>query len=201
MTQVTKKAIPVTKPVAPVNKGKVPVAAKQPPVQPAASESDDDDFFSEANSVKMSYFKAETIGDSVKGVLVDRFIGESNLTVGQQEESYILVQKNGERVCVKGRGRRKSDGVKVIFGMEKIPLGAIVGFIYTDDKDTGQLQPAKIIEIRYKGETDPEALKKYQKMFTSGNAQLSSTAPASAPAEDGEAVTDPALPSFNEDGE
>lgn len=203
MTQNTKTV--ARGPVTPASKApqKAPTAKAAPAKQAAPAE---DDFFSAENSTKVSWFKPENIGDSVKGVFVDRFITESSLTPGQFQENYLLVTDSGDKVQVSGRGRRKSDGIKVIFGMEKIPLGAIIGFIYTDDKDTGKQLPAKIVEIRYRGETDDAVLAKYQKSFVTGTGSAAArheSAPASATAEEEgtDSESDPALPSFDKDGE
>jgi len=122
------------------------------------------DLFDPSNSVRFEYVKFENIGDKVSGTYVGK-IREVSAKYGYTAENYILVTDAGEKVKVSGRAARKSDGVKVIFGMESIPKGAYIGFIYDRDLDTGKGNPAKIVEVRYGGEKRPEVLEDFQTTF------------------------------------
>ena len=79
--------------------------------------------------------------------------------------NYILQKDDGSRVIVGGRNSDRATGVKVIYGMDKIKIGSVIGFIYTGDKDTGKGNPAKLIEIRYLGEQKPEVADAFKAMF------------------------------------
>lgn len=162
---------------------------------------DDDAFFSEENSVRVNYFKFENIGDRVKGVYVGNYVSTSS-KYGYRQENYILVLDDGSQVAVSGRSARKEDGVKIIYGMERIPLGAVMGFIYTGDKDTGKGNPCKLIDPRYGGQKRPDILAKFQERY-SVDAIAKAAEQAAGTATDESAETDsdvdPALPSFGQD--
>jgi len=127
------------------------------------------DLFGAEGKVALKYQSWDNIGDKVKGVLVEKRINNTPDKWGHTKAEYILMV-NGERVCVQGRSYSKGQGPgtghKVIFGMSEIPLGAIMGFVYTEDKETDQGNPAKIIEPRYLGDRDETTLKEYQEKFS-----------------------------------
>jgi len=123
------------------------------------------DLFDESNKVAFEYAKFENVGDTVQGVYVGKFNQFSDKYGPQTFENYVLVTDDGKKMVVRGRALDKSKGVKVIFGMEKIPLGSYIGFIYDRDYDTGKGNPAKIIEPRYAGEKKPDVLAEFQEMF------------------------------------
>lgn len=123
------------------------------------------DLFDDSNSPNFEYFKFSEVGDRVSGTFVGTYQSTSSM-YGYEQENYVLVTEDGSNVVVSGRYARKSDGVKVIFGIERIPVGAFIGFMFTKEKDTGKGNPCKIIEIRYAGEKRPDVLKKFLDMYT-----------------------------------
>jgi hypothetical protein len=126
----------------------------------------EDALWSEAGSVSFPYFKFETPGDRVMGTYVGQFESVSS-KYGYPQRNYVLVKADGSKIVVSGRNPvSKTDPLRIIYGMEKIPLGAVMGFIYTGDKDTGKGNPAKLVEPKYLGERNEEVLKKFQAMFT-----------------------------------
>jgi hypothetical protein len=127
----------------------------------------DDAMFSEAGKVQFGYVTFEKPGDRVKGVYVGKYSSVS-AKYGYEQMNYVLVKEDGEKVIVSGRNATKTNPVRIIFGMEKIPFGAVMGFIYTGDKDTGKGNPAKLIEPRYMGEKDMATYEKFTQMYNLG---------------------------------
>lgn len=130
----------------------------------AESNQPTDELFTEAGKVQFNYMKFETPGDSVKGVYVGKYISTS-IKYGYEQMNYVLCKANGEKIIVSGRNATKTNPVRIIFGMEKIPFGAVMGFIYTGDKDTGKGNPAKLIEPRYLGQQDLDTYAQFKKMY------------------------------------
>ncbi|MDI6717952.1 MAG: hypothetical protein QMD86_02860 [Patescibacteria group bacterium] len=130
----------------------------------AAMEQEEDKLFSAAGDLRFPYKTWETPGDRVKGVYVGKFNSISN-KYGYEQENYVLLLADGSKMMVGGRNRPKGGNVKIIFGVDKVPLGAVMGFIYTGDKDTGKGNACKLIEPKYLGEKDLDALKKFQEMY------------------------------------
>lgn len=124
----------------------------------------EDTMFSEAGKVNFEYIKFENPGDKVKGVYVGSYKSISSL-YGYEQVNYVLVKEDGEKVIVSGRNATKTNPLRIIFGMEKIPFGAIMGFIFTGTKDTGKGNPAKLIEPRYLGEKDMDTYNKFKEMY------------------------------------
>ncbi len=121
--------------------------------------------FDEKNSVRFEYVRFENVGDTVEGTYVGKY-NQVSAKYGYTSENYVLVTPEGKKVVISGRAARKSDGVKVIFGMERIPPGAYIGFIYDRDLDTGKGNPAKIVEVRYAGEKKPEVYEEFKNTYT-----------------------------------
>ena len=129
-----------------------------------AVNNNEDALFGDAGKVQFGYVKFEQPGDSVKGVYVGKYNSVSS-KYGYTQANYVLVKKDGEKVIVSGRNAPKGSEVRIIFGMEKIPMGAVMGFIYTGDKDTGKGNQAKLIEPRYLGEKDMDTYNKFKEMY------------------------------------
>jgi hypothetical protein len=128
------------------------------------TKNNEDALFGEAGKVQFNYIKFETPGDKVKGVYVGNYTSIS-AKYGYEQVNYVLLKEDGEKVIVSGRNATKTNPVRIIFGMEKIPMGAVMGFIYTGDKDTGKGNPAKLIEPRYAGEKDINTYNKFKEMY------------------------------------
>jgi len=116
------------------------------------------------NRLKFDYFSFENVGDHIKGIYVGKYTSES-AKYGYTQENYVLLTEDGEKMVVSGRNARKSDGVRVIYGTEKIPLGAKMAFIFDREKPTDKGNPAKIIEIGYAGDKDMDALADFQDKY------------------------------------
>lgn len=138
-----------------------------------AKKKTEDALWGEAGDMSMEFQKWEKVGDKVKGILVDIRKNSNIDKYGNKNMEYILMTDNG-RVCVQGRsytkGATKGVDFRVIYGVEDIPLGAIMGFVYEEDKVT-ELGTAKIIKPKYIGEKDDEALKKYRDMYATGDVE------------------------------
>jgi len=116
------------------------------------------------NRLKFDYFSFENVGDYIKGLYVGKYTSVS-AKYGYTQENYVLLTEDGDKMVVSGRNARKSDGVRVIYGTEKIPLGAKMAFIFDREKPTDKGNPAKIIEIGYAGDKDMEALADFQDKY------------------------------------
>lgn len=132
---------------------------------PKTQNTNDDAMFSEAGKVQFDYFKFEKPGDKVKGVYVGKYRSISS-KYGYEQENYVLVQEDGKKIIVSGRNATKTNPLRIIFGMEKIPMGAVMGFIFTGEKDTGKGNPAKLIEPRYMGEKDLATYENFRTMYS-----------------------------------
>ncbi len=133
--------------------------ATQPKVAKSATATQpkEDSILKGESRLKFDYVKFENVGDNVIGLYVGKFKSTS-AKYGYEQENYILIREgDGKKVVVSGRNTRKSDGTRVIFGIEKIPYGERIAFIFDREMDTGKGNPAKIIEIGYEGVVDKQA--------------------------------------------
>jgi hypothetical protein len=126
---------------------------------------DQPSILSKKNRMIFTPFKPENIGDHVIGIYVGKYNSSSDKYGYQEFENYILVTENGDKKVMRGRNADKKSGKKVIYGMERIPLGAKIAFIYDRDKDTGKGNPAKVIEIGYEGEKDLDTLRDFKEKY------------------------------------
>jgi len=111
-----------------------------------------DNFFTEENEAKSTWFKFEKIGDSIKGTYVNKSYKEARDNFPAQEV-YDLQMEDGSIVKV---GSSK-DFVRN--SMKQAKLGQIVGFRYDSDFQTAESKkkgfaPAKTIKV-YLGAMDP----------------------------------------------
>jgi len=114
--------------------------------------SNKDDFFSEENEAKSTWFKFEKIGDTIKGTLIGKSVKPAR-DMFPEQEVYELKTEDGEvwNVASSKDFVRKS--------MKRAKLGQIVGFKYDSDYQTEAnkkkgMAPAKTIKV-YHGEMDP----------------------------------------------
>ncbi len=134
----------------------------------------EDELFSEKGSLRFPYFKFENTGDRVYGIYVGKFQAVSSL-YGHTQENYILLKDDGSKVLVAGRNARKEDGVKIMYNMDKVPLGGKCGFIFTGVKDTGKGNPCKLVEARYLGDKDMDTYNKFKEMYNLDEVKSAST--------------------------
>lgn len=128
------------------------------------------DLFSAQNALNIDFMKWENVGDKIAGTLVDKKQNTVPNKYGHLTEDYIIITEDGRKVNVQGRSYKKGAAtigkdLKVIFGMEEIPLGAVVGFIFTGTKENSNGNPTKLVEPRYAGESRPDVLAEYQGKF------------------------------------
>lgn len=136
-----------------------------------------DPLFSEEAKVNFEYQKWEKIGDKVKGVLVEKRKNENLDQWGHKKMEYILIADGGRRVCVSGRAypkglNRVGEDYKIIFGMNEIPLGAVMAFVYSKDLENDKGNDTKVIEPRYLGEKDEDVLREYQEKWNGRNDEI-----------------------------
>lgn len=137
------------------------------------TEKKEDALWGEAGDINLTYPKWEKQGDKVKGTLVEKRENNTPDKWGNKNMEYILIGDNGDRICVQGRtypkGKDASNGFRVIFGMDDIPLGAVMGFILDEIRETSMGNPAKIVKPKYLGDRDEKALEEYQSKFGGSN--------------------------------
>ena len=126
-----------------------------------------DDFWGEAGNVNFPYFSFKEVGDKVRGVYVGKYV--SNSKYGYQQENYVLVKKDGSKIVVSGRSpsiKKDPKSLRIMYGMDKIPLGAVIGFIFEEERenDFGE-NLTKIINLKYMGEVDKATAEKFNAVF------------------------------------
>jgi hypothetical protein len=120
------------------------------------------DLFSKSNEVQANFWKLTTVGDSIKGVLVDKKISQNTLKnppVGQT--IYTLMQDDGLPIYIGGRGNQNP---QVIAGLEQCKLGQYVGIKFEEERESTKpgLQAAKILRVYTAGKMMPEVLDKFR---------------------------------------
>lgn len=128
------------------------------------SAQDNDPLFSDAGITKFDYVKFENVGDKVKGTYVGKTETVS-AKYGYTQANYYLTLDSGQTVIVGGRNPDKASGTRVIYGMDKIPFGAVIGFIFSGTKETNKGNPAKLIDLRYAGEKNLSAYEAFKSKF------------------------------------
>lgn len=157
----------------------------------------DDKFWGKAGSMNFPYQKFEVIGDRVKGVYVGKFKSKSKY--GYMQENYVLVKKNGDKVVVGGRNysvKGDPQSTRIMYGMDKLTYGAVVGFLYEDDRETDKDNPAKIINVKYIGERNDKVAKEFAAMYN-----MDEVAEAAAGGKQEKGKSKEAEPSFSDDDE
>jgi len=120
------------------------------------------DMFSKENEVKMNFWGLKTIGDTVKGVLVDKKVVQNSLkNPPVQQTIYTLIQDDGTPVFIGGRGNQNP---QVIAGLEQCKMGQYVGLKYEGDRESTKpgMQPAKIVRVYTNGKMDEAVLTNYR---------------------------------------
>ena len=111
-----------------------------------------DDFFSEANEAKSSWFKFDKIGDSIKGTLIASYVKPAK-DMFPEQTVYELQNEEGVTNVASSK-----QFVRNAMGRAKI--GQVVGFKYESDYQTEAnkakgMAPAKTIKV-FIGEMDPD---------------------------------------------
>jgi hypothetical protein len=126
-----------------------------------------DPLFGEAGITKFDYVKFDNVGDKVKGTYVVK-TETISAKYGYTQANYYLTLDSGATVIVGGRNPDKTTSVRVIYGMDKIPMGAVIGFIFSGTKETNKGNPAKLIDLRYAGEKNLAAYEAFKSKFNFG---------------------------------
>lgn len=129
-----------------------------------ATSNNEDPLFGDAGITKFDYVKFDNVGDKVKGTYVGKTETVS-AKYGYTQANYYLTLDSGQTVIVGGRNPDKATQVRVIYGMDKIPMGAVIGFIFSGTKETNKGNPAKLIDLRYAGERNDVAYNAFKKKF------------------------------------
>ena len=121
----------------------------------------------EQGDVNVTYQKWDNVGDKVAGVLVDKKKNDVLDQYGHKKIEYILIKEDGEKVCVSGRAyprgaNKVGKDYRIIFGMQDIPLGAEIMFVFESTMSNDKGNDTKIISPKYVGNRDLEVLKVYQ---------------------------------------
>lgn len=123
----------------------------------------------EKGDVNVTYQKWEEVGDRVAGVLVAKRKNDVPDEWGHKKIEYILQTESGENVCVSGRaypkGSKVGEDYKIIFGMQDIPLGAEMMFVFERTESNSKGNDTKIIVPKYVGNRNLEVLKAYQEKW------------------------------------
>ena len=131
------------------------------------SNDNNEDFWDKSNRPTIEYVSFEEVGDRVKGTYVGKRISINPYSEDKQED-YILDTEDGYKM-VAGRAPLHKDNPdkefrNVIYDMLDIPVGGVVGLIF-DREEEKKKGTAKIIEARYQGEKNLEAVDKFEEMF------------------------------------
>ena len=116
-----------------------------------------EDFFSDENKAKSSWFKFQTVGDAVKGMYIGKYFKEGRDNLPDQT-IYELKTEDGEIVKV----GFSIDKNYVHDRMKNIAFGRVVGFKFMDElkSKTKGFAPAKSIEVFAGGEDSRYAAEK-----------------------------------------
>ena len=120
------------------------------------------DIFDEENQVKLNFWKLETVGDSIKGVLVDKRVVTNMLKQPQVKQTiYTIMQDDETPIMVGGRGQGDP---QVIAGLEQCKLGQYVGVKYLEERESTKpgMNAAKIIRVYTNGKMEQKVLDKHR---------------------------------------
>lgn len=127
----------------------------------------DVDLFDEENEVKPNFWKLTKVGDSIKGVLVEKRIGTNSLKQPPCKQTiYTIMQEDETTIMLGGRG---NSDPQVIAGLEQCKLGQYVGVKYIEDRESTKpgMQAAKILRVYTSGKIEQEILDKHRGIDTS----------------------------------
>jgi hypothetical protein len=122
----------------------------------------DNKLFDKSNEVKANFWSLKTIGDTVKGVLVDKKVVLNSLKQPAVKQTiYTLIQDDGTPIFIGGRGNQDP---QVIAGLEQCKMGQYVGLKYEGDRESQKpgMQPAKIVRVYTNGKMEEEILATYR---------------------------------------
>lgn len=124
------------------------------------------DLFDPKNKKSNSNFVQWTeVGQRVVGTLVARDVRVNRLKPGQFQEVYTLLDDEGTEFQIAGRMPTQQNGktVAIIGRLHQVKLGTYVGVEFNrEEKDNGQPQPTKILEVYDDGEVRQDVLDKYR---------------------------------------
>lgn len=107
-------------------------------------------------------FKFATIGDTIKGVICEppRVVETPNLKDGTPEKKLVLAVQTGEdetwSVWVRrGFMARAVNEALEAAGVDGIAEGGTIAIRYSEDRDTGKPQPAKVFVAKYQPPAAP----------------------------------------------
>lgn len=103
---------------------------------------DADLFLDDTTKPESAWFKFENVGDSVQGVLKDRFEKEGNYGM---QTIYVVEKADGMEVNV---ALKNTTHAVQIRQLKSADLGDLVAFKFAKVVDTGKGNPAKSIEVR-----------------------------------------------------
>jgi hypothetical protein len=103
-----------------------------------------DNLFEDSSTIPESnWFKFETIGDNVQGILaMEQYSSEGKFGT---QQVYVLTKADGTEVNV---ALKHSSNKRAVQQLKSAEVGDILAFKYTEDIDTGKGFPAKAIEVR-----------------------------------------------------
>ena len=142
-----------------------------------------DQLFNEENTLQpIPYMVWENVGDKVTGIYVAKLFNNIPDDWDKIKEEYVLELSDGTYKKVGGRAlpKDKKDGTdyRVIFGMEHVQLGEVMGFKFTEERENKGKQPTKIIIPIYPNDRrkDMEAVTRYTSKYGSSDFVPSTTA-------------------------
>jgi len=120
-----------------------------------------EDLFSEENELKPEFWKLDKVGDSTKGVLVDKKIVINQLKDPKVRQTiYTLIRDDGSPIFIGGRGNQDP---QVISGLEQAKMGQYVGIKYTGNvKTKSGMHDAKIVKTFTNNEMKEDVLNEYR---------------------------------------
>jgi hypothetical protein len=128
-------------------------------------------FDEEITQDAIPYKTWEKVGEKVTGIYVGKQLNSTEDKYGKIKEEYILKQADGTYIKIGGRALSKGgvDGVdyRILFGMENVAYGNILGLKYTEDRANKKGNATKIIDIIWPTERklDMEAVAEYEKVY------------------------------------
>jgi hypothetical protein len=127
-----------------------------------------EDYFSGENEKpRKNYFSFKEVGDKLTGAYIGKVKNDVVDKWGKIKMEYIFKTKDGY-VFVSGRNYTKGGNPAtdhaILYPMQNVQPGTVMGLKYTEDRDTGKGNPLKIIEAIYPDEqtSEPEAVELFE---------------------------------------
>lgn len=119
------------------------------------------DIFSKSNMIGGgTYAKFVNVGDSVRGVYVDRAVMQNTLK-NCINAVYSLVQDNGDVILVQGKVPVQGKEERVMPELENLPFGTEVGVQFTETRPTKKGNDLKVLKV-FRGQFKPDVLAQYK---------------------------------------